>query len=137
MTNSLALADALAAQRQDRGAARPFIHHPRGRRHTSQAPGEVTATLAFTPAGLKWSLPPVGEAISDHVRSFAATVFDRKQEIGSTQLEVGKTRGSYAALRPPPADPLGACRALGALFWRDTTQLLADQRIDLPESLLF
>ncbi len=42
-----------------------------------QRPGEVMAAFAFTLAGLRWRLEPIGEAIRNHLSSFAATVFHR------------------------------------------------------------
>ena len=47
----LALADAVAAHGDDRGAARPLLHHPLRCRHRPQGPGDVTAPFHFPSAG--------------------------------------------------------------------------------------
>ncbi len=90
LVDGLPLTDALASHRKDRGTARPVLHHPRRRRHAPQRPGEVTPALALTLAGLKWHPTAVGEPFADHLRSFAATVFDGDQEVGAALLEVVK-----------------------------------------------
>jgi hypothetical protein len=88
--DGLALADALAAHGQDRGAARPVLRHPLWCRHAAQGPSEITAALAFSFAGPKRRLTAVGQPITDHLKPLAAAVFDRDQEVGSTLLEVPK-----------------------------------------------
>jgi len=72
LVDGLALADALAAHRQDRGAAGPVLRHPLRCRHAAHGPGEITAAFAFSLAGLKRRLPAVGQPITDHLKPPAA-----------------------------------------------------------------
>ncbi len=95
LIDGLALTDALAEHCQDRGAAGPVLHHPLWCRHAAQGPGEITATFAFSLAGLKRRLPAVGQPITDHLKPLAATVFDGDQEVGATLLEV-EEKGRFA-----------------------------------------
>ena len=83
-----AVSDALAAHRQDRGAARPVLSDPLRCRHAAQGPAQVTAAFAFAMAALEQCLCAIGEPIADYAKPFAATVFDRDQEVGATLLEV-------------------------------------------------
>ena len=93
--DGLAVSDALAAHRQDRGAARPVLSDPLRCRHAAQGPAQVTAAFAFAMAALEQCLCAIGEPITDHLKPFAATVFDCDQEVGATLLEVEK-KGRFA-----------------------------------------
>jgi len=90
LIDGLSLTDALAAHRQDRGAAWPVLHHPRRSRHAPQRPGEVAPAHALTLAGLEWHSAAVREPVADDLKSPAATVFDGNPEVSSTQLKVEK-----------------------------------------------
>ena len=95
LIDGLALTDALAEQRQDRGAAGPVLHHPLWCRHAAKGPGEIKAAFAFSLAGLKRRLPAVGQPITDHLKPVAATVSDCDQDVGATLLEV-EEEGRFA-----------------------------------------
>ena len=61
----LAIADAVAAHGDDRGTARPLLHHPLRRRHGPQGPGDVTAAFHLPFAGAPGDPPAVGEPVSE------------------------------------------------------------------------
>ena len=95
LIDGLAVPGALAAHRQDRGAARPVLSDPLRCRHAAQRPAQVTAAFAFAMAPLEQCLCAIGEPITDDPKAFAATVFDRNQEVGATLLEIEK-KGRFA-----------------------------------------
>ena len=72
----LAIAAALTARGDPRGAARPGLRHPLGSRHRPERPGEVPAVLALALAGLQRCLPATDQANLDHLKALVATVFE-------------------------------------------------------------
>ena len=90
LIDALAIADALAAHRNHRGAARPVLHHPLWSGHATQRPGDIPAVPALAPAGLERRLSAVGQAIGDHLKSLAAAVFHSNHEVGAALFEVEK-----------------------------------------------
>ena len=95
LIDGLALADAFATHRQDRGAAWPVLHHPLWGGHAAQRPGEVTTAFAFAATGLPWRFAAIGQSIADDTKAFPAAVFDGNQEVGATLLEV-EEKGRFA-----------------------------------------
>ena len=75
--DALAIDPACAAHRQDRGAARPILHHTLWGGYAAQCLGEVTTTFAFAVTGLPWRFAAIGQSIPDPLRYFTATVFHR------------------------------------------------------------
>ncbi len=95
LIDRLAVSDAIAAHRQDRGAARPVLSDPLRCRHAPQGPAQVTAPPALAMAPLEQCLCAIGEPITDDPKAFSAAVFDRDQEVSTTLLEVEK-KGRFA-----------------------------------------
>jgi len=95
LINGLALARAPAPYRDHRGAARPVLHDPLRRVHAPECPGDVSAVPAFALACVQWRLPGVEEARLDRLKTPAAAVFYRDQEVGATLFEVEK-KGRFA-----------------------------------------
>ena len=63
LTDGLAIASALAAHRDHRGASWPVPHHPLWCLHAQERPIDVAAVTALTLAGVQRSPSAVGEAI--------------------------------------------------------------------------
>ena len=72
----LAIAHAMAAHGDDRGATWPLLHHPLWSRHRSQGPGDVTTPFHLSSAGAPGGSPAVGQSVSDQPKPPAATMFD-------------------------------------------------------------
>ena len=90
LVNGLAIACALAAHRQNPGAARPVLHHPLSSSLASQRLGEVAATIVFTVAGLARHRAVTGQSSLDHLRSPTTTVFHSDPEISNGARGRGK-----------------------------------------------
>ena len=93
--DGLAVATALAADREHHGASGPVLRHPLRSRHAPQRPGDVTAAFVLVHAGLQRRLPPVDQSILDYLKPLAAAVFHRNQEVGTTLFEVDE-KGRFA-----------------------------------------
>ena len=102
----LAIADAMAAHGDDRGAARPLFHHPLWCRHRPQLPGDVPSSLDFPLAGAPGHEAAVGEPIADQLKPLSAAVFDGNQEVGTALGEVeekGRLACSASACTSTPS----------------------------------
>ena len=95
LVGRLALSEAMAADGDDRGAARPLRHHPFRRRHGPEAPGDVAAPFHLPPAGAPRDPAAIGEPVSDQSKSLAAAVFDGDQEVGAALGKV-EEKGRFA-----------------------------------------
>ena len=91
----LPFSDAMAAHGDDRGAARPVLHHPLRRRHRAQRPGDVTASAHLPSTGAPQDPAAVGEPVSDELKTHTATVFDGNQEVGAS-LGEEEEKGRFA-----------------------------------------
>ena len=83
-----AIAAALAANLNHRAAARPVLYHPVRGRHTAQCPGDVAAMADLMLAGLEQSSLAIGQPIHDFLKSLAAAMFYRDQEVCAALFKV-------------------------------------------------
>ena len=93
--DALPASPALAAHRDDHGAAGPVLFNPCWGVHGKECPSNVSAMSAFTLACLVGDRRAVGQVLPDHLKPLVATVLDGNQEVGSALLEVEK-KGRFA-----------------------------------------
>ena len=79
---------ALAANLNHRGATWPVFYHPVRGRHAAQRPGDVAAMADFVLAGLEEVSLAIGQPFNDFLKSFAAAMFYRDQEVCAALFEV-------------------------------------------------
>ncbi len=102
----LAIANAMAAHGDDRGAAWPLLHDPLRRWHGPQGPGDLTAPFYLPSAGAPGDSPAVGQSVSDQPKTLAAAVFDGDQEVGAAlgeEEEKGRVACSASACTSTPS----------------------------------
>ena len=93
--DGLAVATALAADRENHCAIGPVLRHPLRSRHAPHRPGEVAAAFVLVLAGLQRRLPSVDQSIYAYLKPLAAAMFHRDQEVGITLFEVDE-KGRFA-----------------------------------------
>jgi hypothetical protein len=93
--DAFAASFALAAHRDDHGAAKPVLFNPCWGAHGKECSSNVSDMPAFTLACLVGDRRAVGQVLPDHLKPLVATVLDGNQQVGSALLEVEK-KGRFA-----------------------------------------